>query len=81
MKLQDLYKITILQKAIYKLKEKSVYEVCAITKMRNKTNNKVSERKLSLLDLISINIYGLLPTILSGTQYFLKIVNNHIKKS
>jgi hypothetical protein len=34
--------------------------------MRNKTNNKVSERKLSLLDFILINIYRLLPIILNG---------------
>jgi hypothetical protein len=34
--------------------------------MRNKTNNKVSERKLDLLDFILINIYRLLPIILSG---------------
>jgi hypothetical protein len=49
--------------------------------MRNKTNSKVSERKLSLLNLILINICGPLPTALSGAQYFLEIIDNYIRKS
>jgi hypothetical protein len=50
-------------------------------KIQNKINSKVSERKLSLLDFILINIYRLFLTILSGVQYFLKIINNYIRKS
>jgi hypothetical protein len=48
--------------------------------MRNRINSKISERKSNLLDLVSINIYGLLPEALSGTYYFLEIVDNYIRK-
>jgi hypothetical protein len=48
--------------------------------MRNRTNNKVLERKSNLLDLVLINIYRLLPEALSCTYYFLKIVDNYIRK-
>jgi hypothetical protein len=57
--------IIILKKAIYKLKEENTCEVYIIIKIRNKTNNKVSERKLDLLNFILINIYRLFPTILN----------------
>jgi hypothetical protein len=66
---------------IYKLKKKNIYEVYVIIKIRNKTNNKVSKRKLSLLDFILINIYRLFLIILNRAQYFFKIINNYIKKS
>ena len=48
--------------------------------MRNRTNNKVLERKSNLLDLVLINIYRLLPEALSSTYYFLKIVDNYTRK-
>jgi hypothetical protein len=49
-------------------------------KIQNKINNKVSERKLDLLDFVLINIYKLFPIILNRAQYFFKIINNYIKK-
>jgi hypothetical protein len=48
--------------------------------MRNRINAHVSERKTNLLNLILINIYNPFPTALSGARYFLKAVNNHIRK-
>jgi hypothetical protein len=56
-------------------------EVCALIKIRNRTNDCVSERKFNLFDLALINICGPLPLIFSGARYFLKIINNYIRKS
>jgi hypothetical protein len=52
------------------LKKKGICEVYVIIKIRNKTKNKVFERKLSLLNLILIDIYRLFPTVLNRAQYF-----------
>jgi hypothetical protein len=56
-------------------------EVCALIKIRNRTNGRVSERKFNLLDLALIDICGPLPPAFSGARYFLKIVNNYTRKS
>jgi hypothetical protein len=79
-KLKSLHLITTLQRAIYKPKIIEPYEICNLTKMRNRTNDKVSERKSNLLDLASIDIYEPLPEALSSARYFLKVVDNHTKK-
>jgi hypothetical protein len=57
------------------------YEVYTLTKMRNRTNTCVSERKDNLLDLVLINIYGSLSITLSGARYFLEAVDNYTRKS
>jgi hypothetical protein len=56
-------------------------EVCALIKIRNRTNSRVLERKFNLLDLALIDICGPLPFIFNGARYFLKIINNYIRKS
>jgi hypothetical protein len=65
---------------IYKPKIIESYKIYILTKMRNRTNNKVLERKFNLLNLILINIYRLLPEVLNSIYYFLKIVDNYIRK-
>jgi hypothetical protein len=52
-----------------------------VTKMRNRTNAYVSERKANLLDLILIDICGPLPAALSGARYFLEAVDSYTRKS
>lgn len=79
-KLKNLHQVTTLQRAIHKPKIMEPCEVCALTKMRNRTNGHVSERKSHLLDLVSIDICGPLPKALSGARYFLEIVDNHTRK-
>jgi hypothetical protein len=80
-KLKSLSVIITLQKAIRKSSEMKPCEVYALTKMRNRINVRVSERKDNLLDLVSIDIYGPLPVALSGARYFLEAVDNHTRKS
>jgi hypothetical protein len=49
--------------------------------MRNRTNARVLKRKDNLLNLVLINICGLLFIAFSGARYFLKAVNNYTRKS
>jgi hypothetical protein len=58
-----------------------LYEVCALIKIRNRTNDCVSKRKFNLLDLALINICKPLFFIFNSARYFLKIINNYIYKS
>jgi hypothetical protein len=69
--------ITTLQKAIRKLSKMKPYKIYALIKMRNRTNAHVLERKDNLLDLILINICGLLSITFSGARYFLEAVDNY----
>jgi hypothetical protein len=80
-KLKSFSVVITLQKVIRKLSEMEPCKVCALTKMRNRTNARVSERKDNLFDLVLINICGLLPMALSGARYFLEAVDNHTRKS
>jgi hypothetical protein len=57
------------------------YEVCALIKIRNRTNGRISERKFNLLDLALIDIYRPLFFTFNGARYFLKIINNYTRKS
>jgi hypothetical protein len=56
------------------------YKIYAIIKMRNRINAYVLKRKANLFNLILINIYGPFSTIFSGARYFLKAVDNYIRK-
>jgi hypothetical protein len=80
-KLKSLNRVTTLQRAIHKPRQMNLCEICAVTKMRNRTNVHVSERKANLLDLVLIDICGSLPVVLSGARYFLKAVDSHTRKS
>jgi hypothetical protein len=56
------------------------YKIYAIIKMRNRINAYVLERKANLLNLVLIDIYGPFFTALSDARYFLKAINNYIRK-
>ena len=80
-KLRDLHKVTTLSKPIPIVKEEGhVCEVCALTKFRNKRGHQVSERKVAILNLVSIDICGPLPLSYAGYSYLLEIVDNHLRK-
>ena len=80
-KLRDLYKITTLNKPItIAVDYNNICEICALTKFRNQRNYTINERKPDVLVLISIDIYGALPTSRDGYIYFLLIINNYLKK-
>ena len=79
-KLRNLHKVTTLEKPIPISKDEDhVCEVCALTKLTNK-RGKTTERKTSLLALVSIDICGPLPASREGYIYFLEIVNNYSRK-
>jgi hypothetical protein len=73
--------MTIFQKTIYKLKIMKPCEVYTLIKIRNRINGCVSERKFNLLNLALIDIYRWLLFIFNNARYFLKIINNYIRKS
>lgn len=55
-------------------------EVCSLIKFVNKRKHTVSERKINILTLISIDICEPLPLLIVRYNYFLKIINNHSQK-
>ncbi len=79
-KLRHLHKVTTLKTPIpIDDSHENTCEVCALTKFTNKRGN-VSERKASILALISIDICGPLPLSHEGLSYFLEVVDNHSRK-
>ena len=81
-KLQDLHKVTTLKKSIPTTTDPgSVCEVCALTKMTNKRGHYISPQKSNILDLVSIDICGPLPTSWAGYRYFLEIIDNHSRRT
>ena len=80
-KLRNLYKVTTLKKPIPITEEDgAVCCGCALTKMVNRRNHYVSQRKTSLLALISIDVCGPLPPSRLGYSYFLHIVDNYSRR-
>ena len=80
-KLCNLHKMMTLSKSIFIVKKKDhVCEVCALTKFRNKREHQVSERKITILNLVSIDICEPLPLSYTDYSYLLKIVDNHLWK-
>jgi hypothetical protein len=79
-KLKSLHKVTTLDKAIRIPKKMCPCQVCALTKMRNRTSKKLSPWKEELLELVSIDIAGPFPTSVVGNRYFLEIVDNKCRK-
>ena len=74
-----LYKVTT-YRPVQRPKYKSLYATCTIGKTKKKINRIVALRKDNLLDLISINICGLLLKSLVGNTTFLEIVDNYSRK-
>ena len=56
------------------------HTVTALTKFRNKRGHQVSERKVTILNLVSIDICEPLSLSYAGYSYLLKIVDNHLWK-
>ncbi len=81
-KLRQLHKIITLKKSILiNNSHKNVCEICALIKFINKREYNVSNWKTSILILIFINICESLSLFLDSESYFLKIVNNHFRKT
>ncbi len=60
---------------------KNVCEICALIKFINKWEHNVSNWKTSILTFIFINICESLSSSLDNESYFLKIVDNHFRKT
>ena len=81
-KLHQLHKIIILKKSIFiNDSYKNVCEICALIKFINKQEYNVNDQKTSILTFIFINICESLSSSFNNELYFLKIVNNHFKKT
>jgi len=81
-KLRNLHQVTTLKKPIPIAEDHGkVCRVCALTKIVNKRDHHVSERKTSILALISIDVCGPLPLSRLGYSYFLQVVDNYSRRS
>ena len=81
-KLHQLHKIITLKKSI--LINNSYKNVCKIymfIKFINKWEHNVSDWKTSILTFIFINICESLSSFFNNESYFLKIVDNHFRKT
>ncbi len=81
-KLRQLHKIITLKKSIFiNNSHENVCEICALIKFINKREHNVNDWKTSILTFIFINICESLSSFLDSKLYFLKIVDNHFKKT
>ena len=58
-----------------------MYEICTLIKFINKREHNINDRKTSILTFIFINICESLSLSLDNELYFLKIVDNHFRKT
>ncbi len=81
-KLRQLHKIITLKKSILiNNNHENVCEICALIKFINKQEHNISDQKTSILTLIFINICKSLLSFLNSKLYFLKIIDNHFRKT
>ena len=81
-KFRNLHKITILRKSILIVENRNdSCKIYAITKMINTYNRRLIERKIHILKLIFIDICEFLFVSKFDYEYFLKIVNNHFRRT
>ena len=81
-KLQDLHKVITLKKSILTTTDSdSVCKVYVLTKMINKREHYISPQKSNILDLVSIDICKSLSMFWAEYQYFLKIIDNHSRRT
>ena len=80
-KLKNFHKVTTLKKSILIIEQRESCEVCSITKMINRRNRHLIERKTQILKLIFIDICDSLLTSRLNYEYFLKIVDNRSRKT
>ena len=80
-KLWELHRVITLKRSILIVenKEKSC-QICAVIKLCNKRNHHVSERKSTILILVSINICDSLLLLRQEYQYFMKLIDNHSRR-
>ena len=81
-KFRNLHKVIILHKSIFIVEKRNEScEMCAITKMINAHNRRLIERKINILKLIFIDICESLFASRLDYEYFLKIMNNHFRRT
>ena len=81
-KFRNLHKVITLRKSIFIVEKRNEScEICAITKMINSHNRCLIERKINILKLIFIDICESLFVSRFDYEYFLKIVNNHFRRT
>ena len=80
-KLKDLHKITTLKKPIPIVEDPTPCRVCSTTKLTNSRSRTLATRKPFILALVSIDICGELPASWQGHRYFLKIIDNHSRRT
>ena len=81
-KFRNLHKVITLRKSIFIVEKRSEScEMCAITKMINAHSRRLIERKINILKLIFIDICESLLVSKLDYEYFLKIVNNHSRRT
>lgn len=79
-KLRSLHRVTTLAELISVVYNyKCPYKVCALIKIKNRRGH-VTRRKISILDLISIDVYSLLPVLRKKEVYFLLIIDNYLRR-
>ena len=74
-----LYKVTTYQ-SISRLRDKSLYIIYVIRKIKKKITRVVISRKNKILNLIFINISNSLLKSLINNIIFLEIINNYFRK-
>ena len=81
VKMQNLHRVMTLSKSIFIVKKDGhVCEVCTLMKLRNQKNHTVSKRRAFILTFIFIDICNSLFLSYTDYSYFLKIVNNYLRK-
>ncbi len=81
-KLHQLHKIITRKKSILiNDSHENVCKICALIKFINKWEHNINNWKTSILTFIFINICESLLLFLDSKLYFLKIMNNHFRKT
>ena len=81
-KFRNLHKVIILHKSIFIVEKRNEsYEICTITKIINTYNRCLIKRKINILKLIFIDICESLFVSRFDYEYFLKIMNNHFRRT
>ena len=78
-KLRNLHKVTTLSKAILIVNTDYPYKVCSLTKIKKRRGEAIG-RKKGILQLVSLDICGPIPSLRLGFRYFLIIVDNYLRK-
>lgn len=79
--LRNLHKVTKLKRPIVIPLEREICRVCKLTKLRNRTNHKLSPWKESILALVSIDVAGPFLPSMRGNKWFCQIVDNSTRRT